>query len=58
MLEPSGGALPILKDSQGRPGHDSFLGFDLPKGTSNEKAREIAKYLNDHLDTVTCTVFK
>ena len=57
MLEPSGEGLPILRDSRGRTGRDAFLGLDLPQGTTHVRAREIARYLNDHVEEVSCTVF-
>ena len=34
-----------------------FLGFDLPSGTSHEAAQTIAKFMNDHLESITCTSF-
>ena len=32
-----------------------YLGFDLPPNTTNEKAREIAKYLNKNIAAITLT---
>jgi hypothetical protein len=58
MFEPSGEGLPILRDSRGRTGHDAFLGLDLPQGTTYERAREIARHLYDHVEEVSCPVFK
>ena len=37
--------------------NDGFLGFDLPKGTSMAKAKEIAKFLNDNLEQISLTTF-
>ena len=34
---------------------DGFLGFELVSGTSYEKAKEIAKYMSDHIEFITCT---
>lgn len=36
---------------------EAFLGFDLPKGTSYEKAKEIARYMRKNLDKLTMTTF-
>jgi hypothetical protein len=46
-LEPLGERLPSLGRGQ--------LGFDLPVGTSMEKAEDIARYLNTNLANVTFT---
>ncbi len=46
-FEPSGGNLNILKNG--------FLGFDLPKGTTYAKAKEIASLLNDNLGDLSYT---
>lgn len=34
-----------------------FLGFDLPAKTTYEKAQEIAKFLNDNIEAISCTSF-
>jgi hypothetical protein len=34
---------------------DGFLGFDLPDGTTYERAREIARFMNDNLTAMTFT---
>ena len=47
MLETLRDDLELLKDG--------FLGFDLPKGTSFDKAKEIAKYMRDNLGDMTYT---
>jgi hypothetical protein len=38
-------------------GRDGFIGFDLKSGTTFEQARLIAEYLNQHIDSITCTLF-
>ena len=50
-LEPMRDNLKVLKPQR------SFLGFDLPPGTSLEEARKIADYFSRHVRTVTCTSF-
>ncbi len=50
-LEPMRDGLELLKPQR------SFLGFDLPPGTSLEEARKIVDYFNGHVRTVTCTSF-
>lgn len=47
VLEPLWENLPVL--SQG------LLGFDLPAGTSHERAKEIAEFLNDNIVNVSYT---
>lgn len=47
-------ALEPLKGSIGFPG-DWFLGFDLPKGSSLNKAEEVADYLDNNLADLTIT---
>ncbi len=49
-LEPSGGGVNF-------PG-DGSLGFDLPGGTDIEKAKEIARYLNNNLRELSFTSSK
>jgi len=46
--EPFSGGLPILEDG-------SLIGFDLPDGTSYERAQEIARFLNQNLTDMTYT---
>lgn len=36
---------------------DGMLGFNLPEGTSEERAQEIARFLNEHLVEVIHTRF-
>lgn len=36
---------------------DGFLGIDLPEGTSYERAREIAKFLNKNIAAISHTWF-
>jgi hypothetical protein len=41
--------------STGLEGFGGYLGFDLPPNTTDEKAREIAKYLNKNIAAITLT---
>lgn len=36
---------------------DAFIGFDLPDGTTLEKAREIAEFMNNNLAGISLTIF-
>lgn len=45
-----------LRKSISLPG-DGFLGFDLPKGTDINKAKDIAKYLSENLSDLSLTTF-
>lgn len=47
--EPRYADVPILRHA--------LLGFDLPKGTTIQKAEQIARYLNANLDDVNVTIF-
>ena len=38
-------------------GNHSFLGFDLKPGTTKDQAWEIARYLDEHIEFITCTTF-
>lgn len=38
-------------------GNAGFIGFDLRPGTTFEKARQIAEYLNEHIAAINCTLF-
>lgn len=49
-------ALEPLNESIDLP-NDGFLGFDLPKGTNINKAKEIAKYMNENLAELALTSF-
>lgn len=40
--------LPILKGG--------FIGFDLKPGTTIEQAEQVARYLNDHIESITTTL--
>jgi hypothetical protein len=42
-------------ESTGLEGFGGYLGFDLHPNTTNEKAREIAKYLNKNIAAITLT---
>jgi hypothetical protein len=42
-------------ESTGLEGFGGYLGFDLQPNTTQEKAREIAKYLNQHIAAITLT---
>ena len=63
MAEASGGETWIMTDPYHPEdrlkvlGESGFLGFDLKPGTTYEQAQQIAKYLNDHLDSISCTLF-
>ena len=35
----------------------AFIGFDLPRGTTLEEAQQIARYLNDNLESISVTLF-
>jgi hypothetical protein len=48
VAEPFGATLPILDDG-------SHVGFDLPSGTSYQRAQEIAEFLNRNLTDMTYT---
>lgn len=37
-------------------GKHGFIGFDLKQGTTYEQARQVAEYLDNHIDSITCTV--
>ena len=47
--EPVNGEVPLLENA--------LLGFDLPEGTSFQKAHEVADYLNRNLADVGVTMF-
>ena len=49
VTEPRRDGLKIL-------GKNGFIGFDLRPGTTFEQARQIAEYLNHHIDSITCTL--
>ena len=51
MTEPHSDRLKVL-------GTDGFIGFDLKPGTTFDQAREIAQYLNQHIECITCTLFR
>jgi hypothetical protein len=34
---------------------NGFLGFDLPRGTTIEKAKKIAEFLEENIANVSCT---
>lgn len=46
---------PLYQDIRNLP--EGILGFDLPEGTSIEKAEEIASYLDANIDKVSFTKF-
>ncbi len=46
-FEPMNGEIEVLKGK--------MLGFDLQKGIDINKAKEITKFLNDNLSSLTCT---
>jgi hypothetical protein len=47
--EPSGEQIPILRDA--------ILGFNLRGERSIERAREVSRFLNANIDSVSCTMF-
>ena len=47
--EPRDGGMPFLDHA--------LLGFDLPKGTSLQKAEQIAEFMNKNLGNVSVTIF-
>lgn len=49
--EPVDGDLAVLTPVKG------FLGFDLRTGTTFEQAEEIAKFMNEHIEAISCTTF-
>ncbi len=49
--EPAYADLKILQPQKGS------LGFDLRKGTTFEQAEEIARFLNEHIEAISCTTF-
>lgn len=38
-------------------GKDGFVGFDLKPGTTHQQAKDIAEFLNKHIESITCTIF-
>jgi hypothetical protein len=44
------------EDRLKRLGKD-FIGFDLKPGSTMKQAEEIAAYLNNHVEHITCTLF-
>ena len=38
-------------------GESGFIGFDLKPRTTIEQARKIAEYLNEHINSISCTLF-
>jgi len=48
-MEPSGKAIEFP--------NEGFFGFDLRKGTNIQRAREIAKYLNNNISELSFTQF-
>ena len=46
VFEPSGGEHKFLKES------DGILGFELPKGTTYDEAKEIARFLNKNIKSL------
>jgi hypothetical protein len=48
VAEPFSGTLPIFENG-------GFIGFDLPEGTSYQRAQEIATFLNGNLTEMTYT---
>jgi hypothetical protein len=48
---------PLRAEDRLKPLGSGFVGFDLKTGTTYEQARQIAEYLNNHIDCITCTVF-
>jgi hypothetical protein len=54
MFEPLRAVVPILRINGKSEG---FLGFEVSEGTTYVQAWEIARYLNEHVEQVTCTVF-
>ncbi len=51
MTEPRTANLKIL-------GKGGFIGFDLRPGTTFEQARQVAEYLDRHIECITCTLFQ
>ncbi len=35
-----------------------FVGFDLKPGTSYEQAQQVARFMNDHIEYITVTLFR
>jgi hypothetical protein len=35
---------------------NGFIGFDLRPGTTQAQAEQIAQFLNDHIEYITCTL--
>lgn len=49
MTEPIRGTMPVLENA--------FIGFDLPNGTSFQRAKEVAHYMNENLAGISMTIF-
>jgi hypothetical protein len=52
MTDPlhAGDRLNILGDA-------GFIGFDLRAGTTGQEAEQVARFLNEHVEYITCTLF-
>jgi hypothetical protein len=37
-------------------GKTGFIGFDLKAGTTGEEAEKVARFLNEHMEYITCTL--
>ncbi len=54
------GELYIACDPIDRPleiGRDGVFGFELPEGTTSERATDIARFMNENLRSMTYTIF-
>ena len=49
MTEPLRSTMPVLENA--------FIGFDLPDGTSLQRAQEVADYMNGNLAGISMTIF-
>jgi len=49
MLDQSSKDMPSL--------NHAFIGFDLPEGTTLDKAQQISNFMNEHLRNVSMTIF-
>ncbi len=49
ITEPRRRTMPVLDDA--------FIGFDLPPGTTHQRAREIADFMNKNLVGISMTIF-